>query len=196
MDKSAQNKFLSDMYDDFFSLITSEAFKAARERDRKLKYNRDRIPKIDAIGSREELLNRAKRREMIQKETSQVKRETTSENVDIPEIEVKKKEEKQDSNEEKEAVVEVEEVLTEEQKQAKLQEFFDRVEEAHLTDESKLVLKKMIDYARKYKEGIVQDYIPFNMRLYTNDDETLYTIVNIIIDSFYYYDYMKNDEAV
>ena len=196
MDKRAQNKFLSDMYDDFFNL-TAEAFKAARERDRQLKYNKSRIPKIDAIGSKEELLARAKMREVIQHETSQVRKDVEpvqleKETTNIPKIEVKNEEEA----EKQEEPVEVVEELTEEQKQAKLEEFYDRVEEAHLTDESKLVLKKMIDYARKYKEGIVKDYIPFNMRIYTNDDETLYSIVNIIIDSFYYYDYMKNDEAV
>ena len=191
MDKRAQNKFLSDMYDDFFNL-TAEAFKSARERERQLKYNKSRIPKIDSIGSKEELLNRARRREIIQKETSQIK--PAEESTEIPEIVVKKEEKPEEES--KEEPIEVVEELTEEQKQAKLEEFYDRVEEAHLTDESKLVLKKMIDYARKYKEGIVKDYIPFNMRIYTNDDETLYSVVNIIIDSFYYYDYMKNDEAV
>ena len=182
MDKRAQNKFLSDMYDDFFSLITSEAFKEAQERERQLRYNREKIPKIDAIGTKEELLQRAKRREEIQKRTSQIKKE----------------EDKEEDKKNEEIIVQepAEEEETEEQKQAKLEEFYSRVDEAHLTDESKLVLKKMIDYARKYKEGIVKNYIPFNMRIYTDDDETLYSIVNIIIDSFYYYDYMKNDEAV
>lgn len=183
MDKRAQNKFLSDMYDDFFSLITSDAFEAARERERKLKYNREKIPRMDILETKEEYLNRAKRREAVQKETSQVRKE---ENIDDKEEKV------EEEAENKEEIVE----QTEEEKMAKLEEFYNRVEEAHLTDESKLVLKKMIDYARKFKEGIVKNYIPFNMRIYTNDDETLYSIVNLIIDSFYYYDYMKNDEAV
>ena len=65
-----------------------------------------------------------------------------------------------------------------------------------ITPLSKLVLKKMIDYARKYSEGIVKNYIPFNMRIYADNDETLYDIVNLIIDSFTYFGYMKNDSAV
>ena len=93
-------------------------------------------------------------------------------------------------------VVQNEKELSEEEKQAKLNEFFSRVDELHLTDDSKNVLKKMINYARKYKYEIVKNYIPFNMRIYTNDNETLYSIINLIIDSFYYYDYIKNDSAV
>ena len=194
MDKSAQNKFLSDMYDDFFSLITSDAFKTARERDMQIKYNNDKIPKIDAIGSREELLNRAKRREEIQKEKKAEENKKNNQE-EKKEEDTKAKEEKDKPNtQEKNDDEDEEETI--EQMNAKLEDFYDRVDEAHLTDESKLVLKKMIDYARKYKEGIVKNYIPFNMRIYTDDDETLYAIVNIILDSFYYYDYMKNDEAV
>lgn len=159
MDKSAQNKFLSDMYDDFFNIITSAEFKAAEERNQK------KIGMLDNLKSKEEYIEKAVKQEEKQ--------------------ETEKKEEKKEEAEE-----------TEESKQAKLEEFYNRVEEAHLTDESKTVLKKMIDYARKYKEGIVKNYIPFNMRIYTDDDETLYNIINIIIDSFCYYGYMKNDEAV
>ena len=54
----------------------------------------------------------------------------------------------------------------------------------------------MIDYARKYSEGIVKNYIPFNMRIYVDNDETLYDLVNLIIDSFTYFGYMKNEDAV
>ena len=107
MDKSAQYKFLSDMYDDFFKLITTDAYKEAKEKASQEKDNKENIPKIDTIEVKEE----------------------HDEPIEEP----------------------AEEVETEEQKQDKLQEFYDRVEEAHLTDESKLVLKKMIDYARKFR---------------------------------------------
>ena len=175
MDKDAQNKFLSDMYDDFFNIIRSEELKAIEER------NRERLRMFDNIKTKDESLEQAEKRKAEQKKTvlEEEKKETD------------KVEENENSDEES-----CEEEETEEEKQAKLDSFYTRVEEAHLTDESKLVLRKMIEYAKKYKDGIVKNYIPFNMRIYTDDDETLYNIINIIIDSFCYYGYMKNDEAV
>ena len=181
-----QNKFLSDMYDDFFWLISSnpDAFDAAAKTVKKLKYNHENINKLN-FKTRDEYLEDAKNREKTQKKTVSEKSSgyfdeyDTKENSKQPTIEVSE-----------------EKGITQEEKQAKLQEFFERVEDAHLTPESKIVLKKMIDYARKYNEKIVKNYIPFNMRIYCDNDETLYSIVNIIIDSFNYFNYMKNDEAV
>ena len=54
----------------------------------------------------------------------------------------------------------------------------------------------MIEYAGKYNEGIVKNYIPFNMRIYCDNDQSLYNIVNIIIEGFSYFNYIKNDTAV
>lgn len=54
----------------------------------------------------------------------------------------------------------------------------------------------MISYAQKFNSGITKKYIPFNMRIYCDNDETLYSIVNIIIDGFKLFNYIKSKEAV
>ena len=212
-----QNKFLEDMYDDFFWLISSnpDAFEVAADKMRKLKYNHENINKLN-FKTRDEYLKDAEERKKKQRKTvspkssgyfdeyentpkhkKQVssnqnnskstsktsKKETSSQ----PQIQIQKND-LSDTQIQKEVSLE--------SKKAKLEEFFARVEDAHLTPESKIVLKKMIDYARKYDAKIVKNYIPFNMRIYSDNDETLYSIVNIIIDSFNYFNYMKNDEAV
>ena len=198
-----QNKFLEEMYDDFLWLISSdpEVFGRTSEKARQLEYNRKNANKFNTIKSRQEYLERADQRH------ADKKRESTSYFDDDEPINGKKTSKKSTSKKDgvketsdvkdsakKEPKLSKEEIAA--QNAVKLQEFYKRVDDAHLIDHSKLVLKKMIDYARKYSEGIVKNYIPFNMRLYADNDETLYDIVNIILDSFTYFGYMKNDTAV
>lgn len=195
-----QSKFLSDMYDDFFWLISSDpdAFDAARNTIKKIKYNHNKSVNLDTIKTKEEYL-----RDLAEKEANYKKAANSSINIDDTEINTENNTKKDISTDKKTKTVKEKKELTESEKEAqkaeraaKLAEFFERVDNAHLIDESKIVLKKMIDYVRKYEEGIVKNYIPFNMRIYSDNDETLYEIVNIIIDSFNYFNYMKNDEAV
>ena len=217
------NKFLSDMYDDFFWLISSDpdAFESAQKNLKKLKYNHSQGKKLDNIKSRKEYLERANKRHADKKRPS-----TSYFNEDEPALDYEKIKSK--STQQK-AMMESSNTLSNSSKQAKvantsiqtvkntnsnlpekqtskediiaqnekkLQEFYQKVDDAHLTENSKIVLKKMIAYTRKYSEGIVKNYIPFNMRIYCDNNETLYDIVNLIIDSFTYFGYMKNDEAV
>lgn len=77
----------------------------------------------------------------------------------------------------------------------KLEELFKKIDNCNLTDESKLVFKKMIEYAKKYNARQVKNYIPFNMRIYCDNDSTLYEITNILLDGFEYFKYLKNKEA-
>ena len=210
------NKFLNDMYDDFFWLISSDpdAFDEKKEKTKQLRYNHEHSNTFNNIKSRKEYLERANKRH------SDKKKEATSYfNEDEPTLDYKKiKEEKNNQNstttfqdktssnnhnnlkitkakvQQPQVIVSKEELVT--QNALKLKEFYQRVEDAHLVENSKIVLKKMIDYTRKYSEGIIKNYIPFNMRIYCDNSETLYDIVNLIIDSFTYFGYMKNDEAV
>lgn len=212
------NKFLNDMYDDFFWLISSDpdAFDAARKSAKKLVYNHTQGEKLDNIKSRKEYLDRANKRHANKKKES-----TSYFNEDEPTLDYKKiksqasqkqssskqtnnssnsnshiskQSEEVSNNNKQEQILSKEEIAA--QNAQKLQEFYQKVDDAHLVENSKVVLKKMIDYTRKYSEGIVKNYIPFNMRIYCDNDETLYDIVNLIIDSFTYFGYMKNDEAV
>ena len=77
----------------------------------------------------------------------------------------------------------------------KIKELNKKVDNCNLTEESKLVLKKMLEYAKKYNSGVVKNYIPFNMRLYCDNDSTLYEIVNILADGFEYFKYTKSKES-
>ena len=52
------------------------------------------------------------------------------------------------------------------------------------------MIKKMISYAQKFSSGMTKKYIPFNMRIYSDNNETLYSIVNIIIDGFKLFNYI------
>lgn len=202
-----QNKFLEEMYDDFLWLISSEpnVFDKAQEKARQLDYNRKNANKFDNIKSREEYLKRAENRHADKKkeatsyfdddEPASTKKKSSSKKTttDTQKESLEMKQEKSTKKIEKPKLSK-EEIAA--QNAAKLEEFYKKVDDAHLIDHSKLVLKKMIDYTRKYSEGIVKNYIPFNMRIYTDNDETLYDIVNLIIDSFTYFGYMKNNDAV
>lgn len=77
-----------------------------------------------------------------------------------------------------------------------LKKIYSRIENSHLTKDSQIILKKMISYAQKFNSGITKKYIPFNMRIYCDNSETLYSIINIIIDGFKLFNYIKNDEAI
>lgn len=209
-----QNKFLEEMYDDFLWLISSDpsAWDAAKERERQLDYNRRNAHKFNNIKSRKEYLERANKRHADKKREAtsyfdedepaspkKSSRKTKITDTQDKNIENKVKVEQEKSSAKKTKKAETPKLSKEEiaaQNAVKLEEFYKKVDDAHLIDHSKLVLKKMIDYTRKYSEGIVKNYIPFNMRIYADNDETLYDIVNLIIDSFTYFGYMKNDAAV
>ena len=116
----------------------------------------------------------------------------------IPKIEVPKQDK---ANLEKEIKDAAKEELPEEPKVlaveagTKLNELYKKVDNCNLTDESKTVLKKMLEYAKKYNSGVVKNYIPFNMRIYCDNDSTLYEIVGILQDGFEYFKYIKSKEA-
>lgn len=143
-EKNQAQKFLNDIYDDFFYLFSSNP------------------EKLD------DLKNKLGTIEVAE--------------ASIPSVEEKKESAKKTAptdNTEKE-----------------LKKIYDRIENSHLTPDSRLVLKKMISYAQKFSSGATKKYIPFNMRIYCDNDETLYYIVNIILDGFSLFNYTKNKEAV
>lgn len=154
MSDTDKYKFLSDMYDDFYYLISSNP----EELDSK-KFNNNDIQE-----------NTLKENKPLEKD---LPKELINKNLDL------EKEAKENQNNEE-----------------KLKELFDKIANSHLTPESQQVLRKMIEYAGKYNEGIVKNYIPFNMRIYCDNDQTLYNIINIIVEGFTFFKYMKNDTAV
>lgn len=152
--KNDKYKFLNDIYDDFFYLISSNPDDFNSE-----KTNADVA--VQKLTNTESNLNTEKElpKKIVEEKTSEA-------------------------------------TISLEDKKKKLNELFTKISNSHLTPESQEILRKMIEYAGKYDEGIVKNYIPFNMRIYCDNDQTLYSIVNIIIEGFTYFNYMKNTEVV
>lgn len=158
--KNEKYKFLNDIYDDFFYLISS---------------NPDNFDP-DKTNSTINAETTAEAQKVTNSESS------IPAEKEIPKINVEEK--KQET------------AVSLEDKKEKLNDIFTKISNSHLTPESQDILKKMIEYAGKYNEGIVKNYIPFNMRIYCDNDQSLYNIVNIIIEGFTYFNYIKNDTAV
>lgn len=155
--KNEKYKFLNDIYDDFFYLISS---------------NPDNFDpdKTNSVSNAEE------------QKSINISKANAESNLNTEKIDVEEK--KQET------------AVSLEDKKEKLNDIFTKISNSHLTPESQDILKKMIEYAGKYNDGIVKNYIPFNMRIYCDNDQSLYNIVNIIIEGFTYFNYIKNDTAV
>ena len=108
-------------------------------------------------------------------------------NQDYPTIELNKQDEAKDE-------------LTEEQIKETKDEFmlkaFEKLEKLYITEQSKNTLKKIIEYMRKYSEGIEKQYIPFHMCIYSNNKETMYSIVDIISDTVTFFSYIKRGTTI
>ena len=84
---------------------------------------------------------------------------------------------------------------TKEDKDNKMAQLFERIEALAITDESKATLKKMIEYTRKYAEGIEKEYIAFNMGIYSDDKETIMELIHIINEAMLYFSYIKHGDV-
>ena len=72
----------------------------------------------------------------------------------------------------------------------------EQLENIYISEESKEVIKKIIEYMRKYNEKIEKQYIQFNMIIYSNNKETISKIVDIINNAASCYQYIKNGKKV
>ena len=72
----------------------------------------------------------------------------------------------------------------------------EQLENIYISEESKEVIKKIIEYMRKYNEKIEKQYIQFNMIIYSNNKETISKIVDIINNAAICYQYIKNGKKV
>ena len=84
--------------------------------------------------------------------------------------------------------------VSKEDKDKKVTDFFERIDNLYITEKSKETLKKMVQYARNYQEKIVKNYIPFDMRLYSDNQETTYAVVTLLAEVFGYFNYIKGTE--
>ena len=102
-----------------------------------------------------------------------------NENQEIPEIKVKSKTEKVE--------------LTKENKDKKMAELFERIDDLYITEESKNTLKKMIEYMRKYNEGLQDRFISFDMCIYSKDNNAIDEIGKIILEAAVFFDYLESE---
>lgn len=102
-----------------------------------------------------------------------------NENQEIPEIKVKSETEKVE--------------LTKENKDKKMAELFERIDDLYITEESKNTLKKMIEYMRKYNEGLIDRFISFDMCIYSKDNNAIDEIGKIILEAAVFFDYLKSE---
>ena len=73
---------------------------------------------------------------------------------------------------------------------------FLKINNLMVSDESKELLKKIIEYMRKYHEGIETNYIPFRIIIETNTDTTTHEINDILYSAGKYFDYINNKQKV
>ena len=76
--------------------------------------------------------------------------------------------------------------------QSKMTSWFDEINKLYITDESKDILKKMIEYMRKYHEQIEKNYVPFSLLLQTNNNVVKEKIESILFHSSSYFDYIES----
>lgn len=75
--------------------------------------------------------------------------------------------------------------------QEEMTTLFDRINKLYITDESKKLLKKIIEYMRKYSEQLEKVYIPFNIIIEVNNIETRNGIEGILGEAGIYFSYIK-----
>ena len=160
-----QYKFLKEMYDDLLDIV----FSVDTEEDEEKK----RLKQIEVtetlghIKSRKEYLERANKRHADKKKESTSYFNEDEPNLDYSKIKKEAAQKKKTTLTKKQVEdikaqatannTPVKKITKQElaaRNAAKLQEFYLKVDNAHLIEHSKLVLKKMIDYARKYSEGL------------------------------------------
>ena len=59
--------------------------------------------------------------------------------------------------------------FSKEERDKRMVSLFTKIDNLYIDDESKKLLKKIIEYMRKYNEKIETQYIPFNLRLITKN---------------------------
>ena len=75
--------------------------------------------------------------------------------------------------------------------QEEMSSLFDEINQLYITDASRDFLKKMIEYMRKYDEGIEKNYIHFAFLLETNTSELRERIENILLKSAETFSYLE-----
>jgi len=131
----------------------------------------------------------AKKNEKLASEIEELTGINPLDTESIPAIEVDKKEK---LDEEKEELSE-EEIKAE--KDEAMTNFFETIDKLYIDEKSKELLKKIIEYMRKYDEKIEKQYISFDMCIYSNNKETVQTIEKVLLDAGNIFSYLKEGQG-
>ena len=75
-----------------------------------------------------------------------------------------------------------------------MEDVFKKIEELYIEEESKNILKKIVEYIRKYNEKIEKQFISFNMSINANNKETFEGILRVLNDSINFFQYLPNGD--
>ena len=111
---------------------------------------------------------------------------------EIPEIELEHNKEIQNGN----ISSEKEDMETQKDIEELLNDLLEKIDNLYITEESKTTLTKIIEYMYKYNKRQTNQYIPFNMKIYCDNKETIYLITSIISTAANVFEYVKNGEEI
>ena len=75
-----------------------------------------------------------------------------------------------------------------------LKKSFEKIDKLYIDDKSKETMKKIIEYIRKYNEGIEKNFISFNMCIFSKSKETEQEILHILNDSINFFNYLQQGD--
>ena len=78
--------------------------------------------------------------------------------------------------------------------QEEMTSLFERINTLYVSEESKDLLKKIIEYMRKYHEEIEKNYVPFRIIITSNSDKVTNDILDILYESSKYFEYIDSSE--
>ena len=90
--------------------------------------------------------------------------------------------------------IEVKEKEEDKGPQEQMASLFLKINSLSISDDSKDLLKKIIEYMRKYQEEIEKNYIPFRIVIETNTENTTDEISNILYSAGEYFKYIEGKQ--
>ena len=75
-----------------------------------------------------------------------------------------------------------------------LKQSFEKIDKLYIDEKSKETLKKIIEYIRKYNEGIEKNFISFNMCIFSKSRETEQEILHILNDNINFFGYLPKGD--
>ncbi len=87
------------------------------------------------------------------------------------------------------------ETHSEEEKNEIMQKLYETIDNLYIDSKSKELLKKIIEYMRKYNEGIEKQHISFDMIVVTTNNETVKSIITILEDAGSFFGYIRSGQG-